>query len=342
MFRINPQANQYQNDRIPALYRRVNQELATLPGVQSVALTRTTLLSGGQSTTRIHIQGKAEPNDIHVMSVSPEFFATLQIPVLAGRGFAERDLATPQSVVIVNQTAVKQFFDGPDAVGARLGSTPEGAAAGEHEVVGVIKDTKYSNLRDAAPPTMYRVLRNDAASATVMVRTAGDPAAMIDSVRATLQKIDPELPLINVTTQTDQIEGRVAQERLFALAYTLFGALALLLASIGLFGLMSYNVSRRTSEIGIRMALGAQRTGVIGMILRESMLMVAVGAVIGLAGAFAAGRYIESVLFGLSKTDAWTIGAVIVLTTLVSLAAGYLPARRAARVDPMVALRYEG
>jgi putative ABC transport system permease protein len=122
----------------------------------------------------------------------------------------------------------------------------------------------------------------------------------------------------------------------------LFGALALLLASIGLFGLMSYNVSRRTSEIGIRMALGAQRTGVIGMILRESMLMVAVGAVIGLAGAFAAGRYIESVLFGLSKTDAWTIGAVIVLTTLVSLAAGYLPARRAARVDPMVALRYEG
>ena len=144
-----------------------------------------------------------------------------------------------------------------------------------------------------------------------------------------------------MTTQTDQVEGRVAQERLFALAHTLFGGLALLLACIGLFGLMSYNVSRRTSEIGIRMALGAQRQGVVGMILRESMIMVALGAAIGLGGAVAAGRFIESVLFGLSTTDAWTMSAVIAVTAVVSLAAGYLPARRASRVDPMVALRYE-
>jgi ABC-type antimicrobial peptide transport system permease subunit len=144
-----------------------------------------------------------------------------------------------------------------------------------------------------------------------------------------------------VTTQTDQVEGRVAQERLFALAYSLFGGLALLLACIGLFGLMSYNVSRRTNEIGIRMALGAQRSGVVGMVLRESMIMVAVGVLLGLAGAVAAGRLVTSVLFGLSPTDGWTMAAAIALMAVVSLVAGYLPARRASRVDPMVALRYE-
>jgi ABC-type antimicrobial peptide transport system permease subunit len=144
-----------------------------------------------------------------------------------------------------------------------------------------------------------------------------------------------------MTTQTAQIENRVAQERLFALAYSLFGGLALLLACIGLFGLMSYNVSRRTGEIGIRIALGAQRAGVVGMVLRESMIMVAIGVVIGLAGAIAAGRLITAILFGLESNDIWTMTAAIVLMAAVCLIAGYLPARRASRVDPMVALRYE-
>jgi ABC-type antimicrobial peptide transport system permease subunit len=147
--------------------------------------------------------------------------------------------------------------------------------------------------------------------------------------------------MTGITTQSEQVNNRFAQERLFALAYSLFGGLALLLACIGLFGLMSYSVSRRTNEIGIRMALGAQRAGVVSMVLRESMVMVAIGVVVGLAGAIAGGRFVESVLFGLSTTDAWTISAAIGATVLVSLAAGYLPARRASRVDPMVALRYE-
>jgi predicted permease len=341
MFRINPQANQYTPERTPVLYDRIKSEFAGVPGVMSVAFTRQTLLSGGTSTTLIHLQGRPGQNEIHVMSVSPEFFATLGIRLLAGRGFSDHDAANPQGVVLINEAAARRFFDGSDPVGQRTGSTAEGAAAGEHEIIGVVSDTKYSSLREPAPPTLYRLHARNATSSSVVVRTAGDPLSMVEPVRAAMQKIDPELPLINVTTQTDQIEGRVAQERLFALAYTLFGALALLLACIGLFGLMSYNVSRRTSEIGIRMALGAQRNGVVGMILRESMIMVAIGAVLGLAGAAAGGRFIESVLFGLSTTDAWTIGTVVALTAIVSLAAGYLPARRASRVDPMVALRYE-
>jgi predicted permease len=341
MFRINPQANQYTPERTPVLYERIKSELGAVPGVRSVAYTRQTLLSGGTSTTGLHIQGTPGQHDIHVMSVSPEFFATLGIRLLAGRGFADHDAANPQGVVMINEAAARKFFDGANPVGRRTGSTAEGAAAGEHEIIGLVSDTKYSSLREPAPPTLYRLHARNTTSAYVVVRTEADPSAMVEPVRVAMQTIDPELPLVNVTTQTDQIEARVAQERLFALAYTLFGGLALLLACIGLFGLMSYNVSRRTSEIGIRMALGAQRNGVVGMILRESMILVAIGAAIGLAAAVAGGRFVESVMFGLSTTDVWTIGSVIAVTALVSLAAGYLPARRAARVDPMEALRYE-
>ena len=341
MFRINPQASRYESSRVPDLYARTAAALSALPGVQSVAFTRTTLLSGGTSTTGMHIRGKTGQHDIHVMSVSPDFFKTLEIPVLIGRGFTEHDVATPQATVIINETAATKFFAGENPIGQRIGSNAEEAAAGTTEIIGVIKDTKYNSLREPAPATLYRVHQRNASAASVIARTAGDPSGMIEPVRAAMRQVDPELPLTGMTTQTDQIEGRVEQERLFALAYSLFGGLALLLACIGLFGLMSYNVSRRTSEIGIRIALGAQRRGVVGMVLRESMIMVAAGVTLGLVAAVAASRLLTAILFGLSPTDVWTMAAAILLMVAVSLAAGYLPARRAARVDPMVALRYE-
>ncbi len=248
MFRINPQANRYESARIPDLYARTAAALSALPGVQSVAFTRTTLLSGGTSTTGMHIRGKPGQNDIHVMSVSPDFFKTLEIPVLIGRGFTEHDAATPQATVMINETAVKKFFAGENPIGQRIGSNAEEAEAGKTEIIGVIKDTKYNSLREPAPATLYRVHQRNATAASVIARTAGDPSGMIETVRAAMRQVDPELPLTGMTTQTDQIEGRVEQERLFALAYSLFGGLALLLACIGLFGLMSYNVSRRTER----------------------------------------------------------------------------------------------
>ncbi len=341
MFRINPQASRYESARIPDLYARTAAALSALPGVQSVAFTRTTLLSGGESTTGMHIRGKPGQNGAHVMSVSPEFFKTLEIPVLLGRGFTEHDAATPQATVMINETAAKKFFAGENPIGQRIGSNAEEAEAGTTEIIGVIKDTKYNSLREPAPATLYRIHQRNATAASVIARTAGDPSGMIETVRAAMRQVDPELPLTGMTTQTDQIEGRVEQERLFALAYSLFGGLAMLLACIGLFGLMSYNVSRRTGEIGIRIALGAQRRGVVGMVLRESMIMVGVGVVLGLVAAIAASRWLTAILFGLSPTDTWTMAGAISLMIGVSLAAGYLPARRAARVDPMVALRYE-
>ncbi|MGH9346280.1 MAG: ABC transporter permease [Vicinamibacterales bacterium] len=339
LFRVNPQGNRYEPARIAQVYERAQSELSALPGVRSVAFTRLPLLSGGRSITGMYIQGQTTEHGIHVMSVSPRFFDTLEIPVLVGRGFTDDDLAQPTAVAIINETAARQFFGGENPIGRRFGSDLE--TSGRTEIVGVIRDTKYDSVREPAPPTLYQVLPRDARTVNVVVRTAGDPSVMIEPVRAAMQKVDPELPLTAMTTQTDNIEGRMAQERLFALAYSLFGGLALLLACVGLFGLMSYSVSRRTNEIGIRMAVGAQRADVIGMVLRESMTMVGIGVAIGLAGSLAAGRLIASVLFGLSPADTATIAAAILLMGAVSLAAGYLPARRASRVDPMTALRYE-
>jgi predicted permease len=342
MFRVNPALNGYSAAQMAQLYARMQTAIEALPGVQSMSLTRTPLLSGSTSTTNIFRQGattEKDSKDFYVMSVSPKFFATMQIPVLKGRDFDERDVAKPTASAIINETAARTYFPNEDPIGQRVGQSPEESA--QSEIVGIIRDTKYDSVRDAAPPTIYTSIRPGTRSLTVMVRTAGEPSAMTETVRNTLQQIDPDVPMTGITTQSEQVDNRFAQERLFALAYSLFGALALLLACIGLFGLMSYSVSRRTNEIGIRMALGAQRAGVIGMVLSESMLMVAIGVAVGLAGALAGGRFVESVLYGLSTTDVFTIGGAIGATVLVSLAAGYLPARRASRVDPMVALRYE-
>jgi predicted permease len=341
MFRVNPALNRYSPARTNQLYERLQSSLAALPGVQSVSFTRNALLSGSTSITGIYQQGQAEKEakDIYYMAVGPKFFDTMRIPLVMGRDFDERDVANPGNSAIINETAAKKYWPNENPIGQRFGQNIE--ESGKTEIIGVIRDTKYDSVRDAAPPTMYMPIGAGTRSLTVMMRTATDPATLTETVRGAMQQIDPDVPMTGITTQSDQVDARFAQERLFALAYSLFGGLALLLACIGLFGLMSYSVSRRTNEIGIRMALGAQRAGVVGMVLRESMLMVAIGVIVGLAGALAGGRFVESVLFGLSTTDALTIGGAIAVTALVSLAAGYLPARRAARVDPMVALRYE-
>jgi ABC-type antimicrobial peptide transport system permease subunit len=215
----------------------------------------------------------------------------------------------------LNEAAAKKFFPNTNPIGARFGGSPEEAS--KTEIVGIIRDTKYSSLRDPAPPTMYQTMQATTRTVTVVVRTAGNPGNLTETVRKALQNVDPEVPITGMTTQTDQVEGRMAQERLFALAYSLFGGLALLLACIGLFGLMSYSVSRRTNEIGVRMALGAQRAGIIHMVMRESMTLVALGVFLGLAATLAAGKLVATVLFGLAPTDVWTIGAAVAVMTLV-------------------------
>jgi predicted permease len=264
----------------------------------------------------------------------------MEIPMVLGRDFSDRDITGAPKVAVVNETAARTLFPNVSPIGRRLGFERE--ESNDIEIVGVIRDTKYSSVRDAAPPTIYQpFLQGTPRGMTAILRTAGDPSGMIDQVRATVRRVDATLPLTNVATQTEQVERRFAQERLFATAYALFGLLALTLACIGLFGLMSYNVSRRTNEIGIRMALGADRVRVARMVLGESLLLVGVGIGVGVAAAIGLGRFVTTILFGLAPTDIGTIGVAIVLIVTVATLAAYLPARRASRVDPMVALRQD-
>jgi predicted permease len=344
MFGLRPQLNGYDETRIATLYDQLRDRLAALPGIRSVALTRTMLLAGSTSSSSVWAEGasgdKPTVPDMYVMTVSPEFFGTMEIPILSGRGLTDRDVATSPKVVVINESAARALSANGSPLGRHVGFSIE--EHGALEIVGVTRDTKYSSIRDAAPPTMYSCSRQRPQSAmTFIARTAADPTSLAQSVRAAVRQVDPNLPIVNLTTQADQLEQRFAQERLFATAYSLFGGLALLLACIGLFGLMSYNVSQRTNEIGIRMALGAQRITVVRMVLGESLVLVGVGIALGLGSASAAGRLVSTVLFGLAPSDVATFTGAVALVLAVSVLAGYLPARRASRIDPMVALHQQ-
>jgi predicted permease len=344
MFNVNPSVNRYDAERSAQLFRQVLERMSSLPGVTATALTRTTLLSGSTSTSSMWTQGQTSPTaaeeNMYMMDVSPTFFATLGIPVLRGRAFTDHDGTTAPKVAILNEAAARKLFPDGNHLGRRIGGSFE--KSGEFEIVGVVRDTKYASVRDPGPPTMYRcVWQQPGRGLNVVLRTTGDPLAMSETVRAAMREVAPTLPVREFTSQTEQISLRFAQERLFAKAYTAFGALALVLACVGLFGLMSYNVSRRTGEIGVRMALGAERSTVVAMVMGESMRLVGIGVAVGLATALWAGRFVEAVLYGLPAYDPLTIAAAVGLIAVVAALAGGLPARRASNVNPVEALRQE-
>ncbi len=344
MFNVNPGVNRYDASRSAQVFRQVLERMSSLPGVKSAALTRTTLLSGSTSTSSMWTEGQtsltAAEDEMYMMDVSPAFFATMGIPVQRGRSFDDHDDAGAPKVAMLNEAAARALFPDGNVLGRRIGGSFE--KSNEFEIIGVVRDTKYSSVRDPGPPTMYRcVLQGPVRSLNAILRTAADPLAMTGAVRAAMREVDPTLPIQRFTSQTEQISLRFAQERLFATAYTAFGALALVLACTGLFGVMSYNVARRTSEIGVRMALGAQRGTVIGMVMGESMRLVGIGVAVGLAAALWAGRFVQTVLYGLSAADPLTIAAAVAVIAVVSALAGYVPARRASNVDPMQALRQQ-
>ncbi len=346
MFRLNPRLNRYDGPRIALLYDRIMEHVGAMPDVRAVTLSVPALLSGSENTTNFVAQGRIPESglgpEIYQITVAPNFLQTFEIPLLAGRTFTRSDSRNAPQVAIINETAAHKFFPNENALGRHFGTRAE--TSNQFEIVGIVGDVKYNSLRDSAPPTVYwpYLQRPIAAgNATLEVRVAGDPAKVIDGLREVVRESDPNVPMIGVTTQLERIQERFAQERVFAQAYMLFGGLALLVASVGLFGLMSYAVARRTNEMGIRMALGAERSDVLRMVMRESLILVFIGVGIGFAAALAAGRYIASLLFGLAPSDLTTIFFAIVVLIVVAGVAGYLPARRASMIDPMAALRYE-
>ena len=352
LFGIDPTQTGYKGERLARFYEELRRRIEAVPGVRSVSLSRHTFINGGVSIAGVSIQGYTPKhgesfNDgsisLHVNSVGPEFFETFGIPLVLGRTIGDRDTAAAPKVAVVNRAFAREYLGGTSPIGRRLGYGGVKASS-DIAIVGVVGDARYGQLRDEAPPTVYVPSAQNVqelAEMTFEVRTAGDPTHWIGAIRQAVQGLDRNLPLFDVKTQAEQIEQATFQERLFARLSSFFGLLALVLACVGLYGMMSYAVARRTNEIGIRMALGAEKGKILQMVLQEAMTLAALGIVIGVPAALAASRLIATMLYGLKSTDPLTIVSATAVLAAVALLAGYLPARRASRVDPMVALRYE-
>jgi predicted permease len=353
LFGVDPGLIGYREERLAQLYRQMSERLEAVPGVTSVTFSRMPLLARGMSSRSLYLPGaKAGPDgrftsngEAYLHQVRENFLETMEIPVLLGRGLSAQDNERAPKVVVVNQTFAQRHFPGENPIGKRLGFSDTNTS--EIEIVGLARDAKYTRQRDDVPPTAYLPWLQElraVTSVTFEVRTASDPKAYIAGVRQAAREVDGNLPLNNLRTQVEQAEETLAMERLFAKLLSLFGLLAQQLASIGLYGVMAYSVAQRTHEIGIRMALGASRSDVMKMILRQGMTLALIGVGLGLVGAYVLTKYLESMtrmLYGVRPADPLTFGVIAVLLTVVALLACYVPALRATKVDPMVALRYE-
>ena len=358
LFEVQPSLIGYKDEKLRQIYTQMSERIETVPGVKTVTFTRLALLSQSSSSSSVFLrealsatpdsEGRITPSgEGYRHTVRENFFEVMGIPLLYGRTFGPHDDANAPKVVVVNQTFANKFFPDQNAIGKRF--TFDTAKPDELEIVGICKDAKYTRQRDEVPPTVYNSYRQDRPMgfAVFEVRTAVDPSQTIASIRNVVREIEPNLPVMNVKTQVEQADETLRMERLFAKLLTLFALLAQQLAAIGLFGVLAYTVSQRTHEIGIRMALGADRANVLRMIVRQGMTLAVLGVILGLVGAYVLTKYLESwislskMLFGVKISDPLTYGVIAVLLTIVALIACYIPARRATEVDPLVALRYE-
>lgn len=345
---VDPTLTGYRGTRLAALYKRLVDAVSAVPGVQSVSLSALPPMTSAHWRTGVFVQGRipapGENTTALMNMIGPDFFKTLRIPLLQGRDFTLRDSASAPEVAIINESMARYYFGHEPPVGKRLSF--QGPGEGEIEIIGVAKDIKYSSLRETAPRMIYvPYLQTPSVSLpfgmTLEIRTAGIPDSYIGSVRDAIRSVESEIPILAFTTAAEQVNESLGQDRLVAKLSSLFGVLALVLASIGLYGVMTYMVTRRTAEIGVRMALGAQRSDVLRMVLRESLGLVAVGLALGALVWLALGWLVSSQLYDVTPYDPLTLGIVLVMLTWVALVACYIPARRATKVDPMVALRQE-
>jgi predicted permease len=337
-----------------ALHQQLERAFAAVPGVESVSPAMDSYLSDDISGTDFLLEGEAydknKKQEEDYNAVGVHFFETLGIPIVAGRGFGEQDTATSPLVGIINQSLARSRFPGQNPIGKRFSTSAHDMdghggklATDSIEIVGICADTRYANLRDDPPPQFFLpyVQQSEVGGMVYELHTAMKPDAILPALRSVVQKVDPDLPIVNVRTQDQQIEADLQQERIFVTLTSGFGLLALALACVGIYGIMAYSVANRRNEIGIRMALGAQPGQVRGMILRESTTLALAGIVAGVAAALLLTHLVKSMLYGIQPWDPPTLAGGVVILMIVALAASWIPARRAARVQPMDALRHE-
>ena len=356
LFDVDTSLNGYTKAQTHSLYSQLLQRIEALPGVLSATYSFDSLLSDNYWNTSFRISGETQ-NSQHAtygLAVGPRFFETMRIPLKAGRVFAPEDFPLgPESLhrtstrlapgaetklvpLLINEAFARSFFKDQNPLGRRITDFGNKSAG---QVIGVVGDTKFRTLRSEIAPTLF--VPAGGSEVRFEIRTAVDPRTIIPAVRSILSQLDNNLPLLGINTQSEQIEGSLFQERLIARLSSFFGGLSLLLACIGLYGLLSYEVTGRTREIGVRMALGAKPSDILRFVVGQGVVLSAGGAIIGILGALGMTRYLTSLLYGVRPDDPLTFVAVAILLGVVALLASYLPARRALRVDPMVALRYE-
>ena len=357
-FEIDPTMTGYTEERTKVAFRDLTESLKALPGVESVGLSSMRILENNEWDSSMTVEGynpdkpddRAEP---YMNSISPNYFATLGVPIVAGRDFTAADTREVKhgndaddfrpATVMINEAFARKFFAGRDPIGRHLGFGSDPGTKTDMEVIGVVKDIKYTNLRDEIPPQAYipYLASRGGGGMVVYVRTTAEPRGVMNLIREKVRDLDANMPIFDMRTTDDQIQNSLSAERMIASLSTVFGLLATILAAVGLYGLMAYNVVQRTREIGIRMALGAAQRDVVWMVMRDVLILVGIGIGVGVPFALALTSVVRSQLYGLTGHDPMTLVFATVGLAFVALAAGYIPAIRASRLDPMRALRYE-
>ena len=344
-FSIVPQRTGYDSARSAVLFNRVEQELAAIPGVTAVTEGMVPLLSGDNWGESVHVQGFTCGPDVdcgaRFNEIGADYFKTFSVQLIAGREVTAADQLGAQRVAIVNEEFAKKFKLGNDVVGKFMGDGDNDSL--NIQIVGLVRNVKYSQVKDSVPPVYYRSWRQDrrAGNLYFYVRSSLPPEQMLGTLRATMKRIDPNLPVEELKTMSQQVKENVFLDRMISILSSAFALLATLLAGVGLYGVLSYSVTQRTREIGVRMALGADGPRVRKLIMSQVGVMLLIGGAIGIAAAVGLGRAARSLMYELEAHDPAAMGIAVVLLACVALAAGFIPARRAALVDPMNALRYD-
>jgi putative ABC transport system permease protein len=341
-----PRQKYRENPQITSFFDQLFDRVRSVPGVEGLAGVDPLPLGGSNATTGFVVEGEpvAAPGDrreVGERTVTPAYFQTMRIPLLKGRAFTAQDHVDTPRVVIINEALARSFWPDEEAVGKRIGFRVSGQQSW-HEIVGIVGDVKHERLdADPKPELFFSYRQYPGTFMTLVVRTTSDPLGAVAAIRDQVLSVDPDQPVFNIKTMEQHISKNVAASRFIMLLLGVFAALATLLAAVGIYGVMAYTVSQRMHEIGVRVALGARAGDVLKLVVGQGLKLVLTGVAIGLAGAFALTQLIQSLLFGVSATDPLTFVVIPLILTGVALLSSYVPARRATRVDPMVALRYE-